>query len=297
MQCLTKQPHLPMRRRRPLTGALGILAMAILLGACASPVSTGLPVTSVPPSPTPSPAPGTAVVYDSLPGVLPPNMPSQPFQAQQTFEFGDYVHLGGSIRALRTVSFVMSDWALAADYPALPSTGWAYPLTCNIYAVIPGVPANHLGALLGSLSQSFVMPWRPAEDPAAPLLYGKHGWTASNGLFYNGFAFKVTFDMTSLELTLPDQVIIGIAYNTQTYGAIPTGLNGPYNSLNVGVEGIATVGRDDDPDRVFWNTITAAWYADQGAAGIGIFREDTNWAAAFAVPSLSSLPIQITAAP
>ena len=38
-----------------------------------------------------------------------------------------------------------------------------------------------------------------------------------------------------------------------------------------------TVGTDDSADQVFWNTSTASWYADKGAAGVGIFRKDTGW--------------------
>ena len=38
---------------------------------------------------------------------------------------------------------------------------------------------------------------------------------------YNGFAFNITFDMSSLNLTLPNDIIVGVAYNTQTYGARP----------------------------------------------------------------------------
>ena len=53
-----------------------------------------------------------AIVYNAIPATLPPSMPSQPFQAQQTFEFGDYVTLApGSDRELRTVSVTMVTWA------------------------------------------------------------------------------------------------------------------------------------------------------------------------------------------
>ena len=61
-------------------------------------------------------APPATIVYDAIPNPLPTNMPSQPFQAQQTSEFGDYVHLAGTNRLLRTVTVTMSDWALYSDY-------------------------------------------------------------------------------------------------------------------------------------------------------------------------------------
>ena len=96
--------------------------------------------------------------------------------------------------------------------------------------------------------------------------------------------------MSSLNLTLPDDIVVGVAYNTQTYGAFPIGVGGPYFSLNVGAEASVTVGTDDNADNVFWSTITAAWYTDGGAGGVGIFREDTNW-------TPYTAPIRITTAP
>ncbi|HET6925032.1 MAG TPA: hypothetical protein VFH39_04340, partial [Candidatus Saccharimonadales bacterium] len=45
------------------------------------------------------------VVYNALPSTSPAaNYPSQPFQAQQTKEFGDAIHLGGTNRLLNTVT-------------------------------------------------------------------------------------------------------------------------------------------------------------------------------------------------
>jgi hypothetical protein len=75
-------------------------------------------------------------------------------------------------------------------------------------------------------------------------------------------------------VTLPNDVIVGVAYNTADYGASPIGSPGPNNSLNVGVPNgqTASVGTDDNADNVFWNTSFAGFYADGGAAGVGIFR-------------------------
>src|SRR5665213_3535141 len=114
-----------------------------------------------------------AVVYDSLPSVSPAtNYPSQPFQAQQTNEFGDYVHLAGTARQLNSVTVTMSDWALAATTAnaafcsASPSncdsTGFFWPITVNIYAntLTNDVP-NHL---LGTKTVTTHIPWRPAGD-------------------------------------------------------------------------------------------------------------------------------------
>jgi hypothetical protein len=42
---------------------------------------------------------------------------------------------------------------------------------------------------------------------------------------------------------------------------------------------------------MFWNKSFAAFYTDGGAAGVGIFRQDTNW-----TPN-GTVAIQITASP
>jgi hypothetical protein len=211
-------------------------------------------------------------VYDATPSPLPPNVASVGFEATSTSEFGDYVHLAGVNRGLTTVTVTMSDWALHSDYPTMPTTGWSHPITVNIYSGQNGVP----GALLATTTKDVSIPWRPVADPTCP---GGTAWRASDANCYNGIAFNATFDFSSQNVTLPDDVIVGVAYNTADYGAAPIGSPGPYNSLNVGAPNgqTASVGSDDNADNVFWNTSFADFYEDNGAAGVGTFREDTNW--------------------
>jgi hypothetical protein len=137
---------------------------------------------------------------------------------------------------------------------------------------VNGVPDT----LLGTTTQTVTIPWRPQADPtcATPT-----AWRAGDGQCYNGFAFNATFDLSSLNVTLPNDVIVGVAYNTQSYGAAPIGVTGPYNSLNVGVPTgqTASVGTDDSSDAVFWSTSYAPFYADGGTGGVGTFRQDTAW--------------------
>jgi len=66
-----------------------LLALALIVG-LAMPMQTALAV----PAPT--------IVYDAIPNPLAPNYPSLGFQATQTAEFGDYVHLAGTNRTRRT---------------------------------------------------------------------------------------------------------------------------------------------------------------------------------------------------
>ena len=186
------------------------------------------------------------VVYDAVPGTLDPNYPSQPFQAQQTAEFGDYVHLAGTNRVVKKVTVTMSNWALASTpanvtyCTANPGTctaaGFNHPFTINIYNIGPplvGGVRSH-GSLLGTVTQTKTVPWRPADDlvncPADSAWF-------SGGSCYHGYAFNLTFDLSGLAVTVPNDIVIGIAYNTQTYGAAPIGVDGPYNSLNVALTG------------------------------------------------------------
>lgn len=235
-------------------------------------------------------APAPSVVYNAVPSPLPPNMASLGFQATQTSQFGDLIQLAGTDRVLKTVTVTMSDWALYSDYATDSlysgnSVTWTHPITLNIYS--SSLDANGVpDTLLATTTQNIAIPWRPAADPTCP---GGTAWRAiSDNACYNGLAFNATFDMSSPNVTLPNSVIVGVAYNTQSYGTAPIGTSGPYNSLNVGLVGAVTVGTDVNTDSVFWNTATAAWYTDGGAAGVGTFREDTAW-----TPYV--LPIQITA--
>lgn len=211
-------------------------------------------------------------VYDALPNPVPPNVASLGFQATSTSEFGDYIHLAGTDRLLSTVTVTMSDWALYSDYSSDirysdDAVNWTHPITLNIYSVVPGSP-NTVGVLLATKTQTVTIPWRPAADPTCP---GGTAWRASNNQCYNGFAFNVTFDLSSLNVTLPNDIIVGVAYSTQSYGASPIGVNGPYNSLNVGIATgqVANVGSDDNSDKTFWDTIYPGYTAG--------FKEDTGW--------------------
>ena len=250
--------------RRTVSAALGLaLAVSLFGGVNAA--------QAAPPSAT--------TVYDAIPNPLPPNVASLGFQATQTSEFGDYVHLAGTDRVLNTVTVTMSDWALYSTYASDTrysgnTTTWTHPITLNVYS-------NHLGTngapdtVLATTTESVTIPWRPAADPTCATTTA---WRAGDNKCYNGIAFNAVFDLSGLGATLPNDVIVGVAYNTADYGSTPIHAAGPYNSLNVGLEGATTVGTDDNPDNVFWNTSRAANYTDGGTAGVGIFREDTGWA-------------------
>jgi hypothetical protein len=221
----------------------------------------------------PASAQGT-VVYDSIPSPTPPNVPSLGYQATQTAEFGDEVKLEADTpRRTGFTTVLMSSWALHSNYLAMPAAGFTHPITLNIYLDATSAAAH---APVKTVTQDFVIPWRPEADPTCPT---GTAWRAADTKCYNGFGFTIAFDLRSLNYDLPEQFIYGIAYNTNTWGYAPIGTPGPYESLNVGLNSTppVAVGTDVNPDALYWNTMTAANYADGGVGGVGIFRLDTNW--------------------
>lgn len=223
------------------------------------------------------------VVYSSITSPLPPAMLSQPYQAQQTAEFGNSITLAGTNRVLGSVSVVMASWAYASAYSG-SGAGFYHPITLNLYNT---TNTDAVGPLVASKTVNTFIAWRPEPTPGCPGTQ----YLASDALCHNSATSIISFDFSSSGVVLPDSLIYGIAYNTQSWGANPTGVNGPYNSLNVGLEGAApSIGSNNYSDSAYWNTVTAAWYADGGSGGTGTFRRDTGWAGYEA-------NIQITATP
>lgn len=217
---------------------------------------------------------GTDVIFDSTPQPLPPNVVSLGYEATATDEFGDHITFAGVERTLGSVTVTMSAWGKHSEYPSMgDASGWTHPITLNLYAVDNSGTNPAPGALIDSTTQTFVIPWRPE---AAPTCSTPTAWRASDSNCYNGFAFNITFDLTGV--VVPDEIIYGIAYDTQHYGATPLNNAGPYNSLNVGLSDTApSVGTDANTDAVIWDTSYAPSYADAGAGGTDTFRLDTNW--------------------
>jgi hypothetical protein len=234
--------------------------------------------------------------FNSIPSNLTANVPSEGFECCSNQEFGDEIVLAvGTPRLAGYVTVLMSDWAKNADYPAMSAAGFVHPVTLNIYTDA-FTAAMHQPA--ATVTQSFLMPWRPADDPTC----SDSAWRAADGVCYHGLAFEIRFDLRGLGYNLPDHLIYGVAYNTNTHGYHPLGVTGPYDSLNIGlatVHGVAippSVGTDVNPDVVYMNSSFGPFYTDGGAAGINVFRPDTGWSqypiavkfSTYGVPATSS---------
>ena len=156
-----------------------------------------------------------------------------------------------------------------------PNATFDHPVTFNIYAVDKSVSPPKPGALLATVTDTFTMPYRPAADPTCAT---PSQWKDADGVCNNGIAFTISFDFSSLNVQLPDEVIYGIAYNTNTHGYAPLNAAGPYEALNVGARTFGPyAGTDISSDSLYWNTKVSSWYFDGGALGSSIFRYDENW--------------------
>jgi hypothetical protein len=208
----------------------------------------------------------TSVVYDTTPAVLPVNMPSIPYQAGGVAEFGNKIGFASSGVSLDTVTVLLSNWAHESTYQAIgTSSGYSLDLVLTIYTVGLG---DAVGAPLATLTNHQLIPWRQEPDAACAAVNSDY-YLGSDSICHGGALVPVTFDFTATRPLLPEQVIFGLAFNTQSYGYSPLGAAGPYNSLNFAASTVVpTVGFDLNTDDA---------YVAYGAAAAAVFGQDTGW--------------------
>ena len=200
-------------------------------------------------APTTASAAPVTTIYNNIPSPLPGNLPSWGFEATGTQEFGDRVGFTGTARRLLSVTQTMSSWGCqvghwySGDCVTAPNAMFTHDVTLNLYNVAAG---NAPGNLIGTKTQTFAMPYRPSVD----LVHCTGGRWFDGTTCFNGKAFTITFDFSAQNLTLPNQVIFGVAYNTTHFGYHPIGETAPcfiapgggcpYDSLNVALADPAT---------------------------------------------------------
>jgi hypothetical protein len=159
-----------------------------------------------------------------------------------------------------------------------PGSTFTHPITLKVYEVGPG---NTLGALLVNTTQTFTMPYRPSADLVnCP---GGQWYQASTKTCFNGYAFPIKFDIPGAP-SMPDKVIVTVAYNTTHYGAAPLGQatacflagnNCPYDSLNVSAQtNVPTIGSFLDVTSAYLHSTWNGAYCDNGVSGTGTLRLD-----------------------
>lgn len=206
-----------------------------------------------------------SVIYSSMPSPYPSNVDSWAYEANSFSELGRQIQFAGTERNLSTVTVGLSDWARYENWVSqYPSGSYSHDFTLNLYNV--GATGSYTpGSLISTLTTTASVPLRPTD------------WSPQNGGGVNGILFNVTFDFSQLGVTLPDQIVYGLAYNTQNHGPNPLGVNGPYNSLNFGLNTAGpSIGSDGNQNLAYVNS-PANWYTDGGAAGANIFRLDSGY--------------------
>jgi hypothetical protein len=228
-------------------------------------------------------AASAGIAYNNTPSPLPGNLPSQAFEATSTSEFGGQVELATNKRNIKAVTVDMSSWACEkganATCETIRKAKFSQAITLKLYDVGLG---NVLGSPIYQTTQPFGIRYRPSESPACPLTgEGNKGWGPQ---CFSGLLQKITFHVPGV--TVPQRVIIAIAFNTETYGEHPTGVPGPYNSLNVGLDSEfnevtkkwmefapPTVGSDPAPADAYLSSTWGGAYCNE-AEGTGSFRLD-----------------------
>ncbi|MBX3067977.1 MAG: hypothetical protein KF844_04955 [Cryobacterium sp.] len=222
-------------------------------------------------------------IFDDYPAAA-PNYPSLGYEATGTSEFGDLVQFGGTDRTLKDITVSFSSWACEAGgwqaaCQTTPGSGYQHPIKVTFYQVNTGTNPPTPGTVLGSITDSVTVPFRPSAD-GVNCTGGNSGkwYDTATASCVSGLAFDWTFDFSALNITLPSQVIVGIAFDTEHYGYNPLGVDGPYDSLNVSARAVAppTVGTNDDTT-VYLNSATNSSYNDNGVGGINVFRADSGW--------------------
>lgn len=225
----------------------------------------------------------------------PGNVPSQAFEATQTSQFGNEITMTRSAK-IASVVVTMSSWGCQSGSwsndtcSTTPGSKFTEPITLNLYQAPSDPNANNgaPGALILSVTKTFSIPYRPSANNTKCVGAESGEWFDGKlGTCFNGMATNITFNLSSLRLTLPKTLVFGIAYNTSDYGASPygdatachsTSEGCGYDSLNVGLAqdpDNLNVGTDPHFGTAWLNTDSAPYYCDNGAAGTGAFRFDS----------------------
>jgi hypothetical protein len=242
----------------------------------------------------------TETVYNSIPNPIPGNVASEGPEAYAFSQLGDGLMLAGPAgRKLDKVTVVLSSWACqtgnwyTGTCVTTPGATFTLPITVNVYSVVTAgtslegaSPAPAVGTLLATITQDFAVPYRPSANKvncSGGTWYDKKAETC-----YNGLAAPITFDLSSVDVTLPSQIIVGVEFNSSDYGPHPLGDSTSchattegcfYDSLNISTDSNSgfyqAIGSVLDVDGIFFN-YTLPNASCTGSAIIGEFGLDAG---------------------
>jgi hypothetical protein len=189
----------------------------------------------------------TDTVYNSIPKPLPPNVASEGPEAYGFTELGDAVQLTATTGTIGQVMFVMSSWACQsgswyqANCVTTAGATFSQPLTINVYSV--KTDALAVDQLLGSITQTFNIPYRPSTDSRCS---DGRWFNSKEKACYNGIAVPLTVNFSGMHVAVPSngKVIVTVAFNSTHYGNPPMGESAacygsggcPYDSLNISTD-------------------------------------------------------------
>jgi hypothetical protein len=226
-------------------------------------------------------AAGAEVIYKNMPARHQFDG-AEGFECCGTSSFGGEVTFAGSNRSSPTITAGLLSFGCEEGGNETCKTKkdatFTWPMTLEIYE--PGV-GDEVGPLITKVTSAFKIPYRPSESPKCPEV---EGYTKGYGTeCVVAIAKNISFTLKGFKL--PETAIIALAFNTESYGSMPTGVEGPEDSLNVTVnvsyectkenamhecEAYAelptapSVGSDPFPEQVFQSTV----YAPAACGGV-----------------------------
>lgn len=228
-----------------------------------------------------------AIVYDNIPSPQPGNLPSLGYEATATSEFGGQVSLAGTERKKAKVTVGLSSWACQSgawntnNCSTSNNATFNHDVQVNVYKV--GV-ANAPGRLIGSVTTTLEMPYRPSANFTHCTGVDAGKWyQKSTATCFNGKLFTRTLSLGDLQV--PGNIIVSVNYNTTHYGYEPIGEAAPcfvgpggcpYDALNVATAAGPTVGTTPLPDDAYVYGSNGVSYCDGGAGGLDVFRLDAG---------------------
>lgn len=238
------------------------------------------------------PPPG-AILYTDFPAVLPINVPSLGIEATSTTQFGNYIELNTTESEvyLSSVAFILSSQTAHSDFPGYNATtnatlnelGYLWNITALFFNVdMTNASYPTIKNLLFKQTSEFFIPWRPENNASCP----NPEYLGPDDLCHSGVAFVAELIFTAGAALVTNVLVVGVSWNTQHYGFLPTNMPGPSASLNVGVvSSFPTVGTYLIENTAFVNSSDPNTYNDDGGQ-LGVYRINYGWS-----PYLSAVRI------
>jgi hypothetical protein len=271
--------------------------LRVCIGIALLAIPAAIAIAQGPPKP-PGPPGKPGIIYSSIPKPLPGNVGSEGPEAYAFSELGDgVVFPGGAGGTFDHVTVILSSWGCTSgawntgDCVTAPKNAqFSQIITLNIYAVNAGSPPSP-GALLAKTTQTFQIPYRPSSTPDQCSGDNETWFNPKDKTCYHGIAVPITFDLTHLNVSVPSEVIVTLAFNSTHYGPSPVGESAPcftssggcpYDSLNISTDSggendppanVAFIGSFLVPDSIFVN-YTLPGNSCSGTSPVGVLALD-----------------------